>query len=208
MRPPQITLKGFMILIATIAIAVGLARWSLALALIFVEAVVAYPVVTTAPDAPFSKPGFDDLLGVAGPSLCLIIDPLLFQGGDEHGPILDGCRTFCYGFIGVEMAILVLWLCAGPGLGRACGFVSGAMGVGAVFAACLGLLILPFSLMGLVIGIGALGIIPFLVARTFYSQSKASADAGRASLPPWRLRILQAVGAALSVGLPVVIQLT
>lgn len=208
MRFPQMKLKGLLILIAAISIALGLARLSLALSLLFLEAVVACRIYATDPDDSFSGPGFAYLVGVFGPTLCLIFDPLIFQGGDEHGPILGEYRTFSYGFIGLEMAIFAFWLSAGPAFGRPSGLLSGALGVGSALAAFVGVLILPFTLMGLLAGIGALGIIPFLVARTFFLQSKAAANVGRASLPPWGLRVMQLAGAALAIGIPVLMQLT
>jgi hypothetical protein len=208
MRLLQMKLKGVMILIAAIAIALGLARWSLALSLLFLEAVVAYPIYATEPEDWSSSAKVAYAVGIFGPTLCLIFDPVVFQGGDEHGPILDGCRTFAYAFIGLEMAVFALWLSAGLALARVSGLLSGALGTGAVFAACIGVLILPFTLLGLLVGIGVLGIVPFLVALSFFSQSKAAADLGRAAQPRWQLRIMQAVGAALAVGLPVLMHLT
>jgi hypothetical protein len=61
---------------------------------------------------------------------------------------------------------IVRWASAGPAFGRPSGLLSGAVGVGSALAAFVGVLILPFILLGLLAGIGALGIIPFLVART------------------------------------------
>src|SRR5690349_65449 len=89
MRRPQINLKGVLILIAAIAVVLGLARLSLALSLLFLEAVVAYPIYAHESDDRSRNAGYAYVVGVFGPTLCLIFDPVIFQGGDEHGPVLD-----------------------------------------------------------------------------------------------------------------------
>ncbi len=49
-------------------------------------------------------------IGVLAPIFCLVLDPVIFRGGDEHGPILGQYWVFFYSFIGLEILTLTLWL--------------------------------------------------------------------------------------------------
>ena len=67
--------------------------------------------------------------------------------------------------IGVGIATLVLCLSLGSRLGSwGCGIASGVLLACSLFAGGLGLVLLPFSLIGLFALIGVLGFVPFLTA--------------------------------------------
>lgn len=109
--------------------------------------------------------------------------------------------------IGVGIATLVLWLSLGSRLGSwGCGVASGVLLACSLFAGGLGLVLLPFSLIGLMILIGALGLVPFLTATTFarngiraYIHARTMTGRRRA----WRSMVL---GEALVIGVPGVLQ--
>jgi hypothetical protein len=104
------------------------------------------------------------------------------------------------------MATLALWLWRGTRLGAWCGVVSGVLSACALFAGGLGLVLLPFSVIGLFVLIGALGFAPFLTATTFARNAiRASAHARAVLGEPgaWGSMVL---GAAIVVGVPGAIQ--
>lgn len=115
---------------------------------------------------------FDLIAGVILPTLCLIFDPIIFKSkvpidcdDGTPRPILSPERLaiFAYTLIGLGMLALLIWLIAGKRSPRYAVCFAGIFFAGAVSAAILGLLLLPFSLIGLLLyGLGVLGFIPFL----------------------------------------------
>lgn len=148
--------------------------------------------------------------GIVAPIACFALKPVLLPGDGFELPGLGFISTFWifgYGLIGLGIATLTLWLCLGSRLGSwGCGVVSGALLACSLFAGGLGLVLLPFSLIGLLALIGALGFAPFLTATTFARNGirvfiHARTLTGRRRA--WRSMVL---GAALVVGVPGVLQ--
>jgi len=140
--------------------------------------------------------------GVVMPPIMLLADPVVFQGSSVVGRALLGqYRTACY--LGIALAMLAMVMVLKANRGKA--FVAGVMAAAAVFGSALGLAILPFSLIGIVVmGLGLLGLSPFLSAAVFAWWSRRSLHESGA-----RHRLLQAAGGAvLFVGLIVGTQVT
>jgi hypothetical protein len=109
---------------------------------------------------------FDVALGLIVPMLCFALDPIVFHGWMRaDGGVLARFRLFVYGASAIEMATLAFWLFAVwkyPAWSRPAG---GVMFVGGLFSALIGVVILPFSIIGIVfVGVGLLGFIPFVTA--------------------------------------------
>jgi hypothetical protein len=105
-------------------------------------------------------------VGVIMPVIMVLLDPVVFQGGTIgfEQAILGPFRTACY--LGIATAIGALATVLITGRGAA--FLSGAMVVAAAFGLALGLVLLPFSLLGILfLGVGLLGLSPFLAAAVF-----------------------------------------
>jgi len=113
---------------------------------------------------------FDVVLGIIVPVQCLILDPVVFRFHDGlmSGPgILQPFRIFAYTSIGLGMLALSLWLLLGDRIQWASAFLAGVFLYGALFACLLGILLLPMSFIGLLVGIGVLGFTPFLSSLVF-----------------------------------------
>ncbi len=109
---------------------------------------------------------FDSLIGIVGPIACLIFDPFVFTGsryGLLPGPLVQ-YRVFAYLGIGAGSLILTIWLVFGAHLNTGHGFFASVLLFGALVAFGIGLVLLPFSLFGLLVVIGILGFTPFLTA--------------------------------------------
>jgi len=105
--------------------------------------------------------------------------------------------------IGVGIATLVLWLSLGSRLGSwGCGIASGVLLACSLFAGGLGLVLLPFSLIGLFALIGVLGFVPFLTATTFARNAVRAFIYARTALGDPRAWGSMVLGAALVVGVP------
>jgi hypothetical protein len=124
---------------------------------------------------------FDVMFGVVMPMLCFYFDPVVFRGGyiDDDG-LYGGARFYAYTLSALEMVALCAWLSAGRG-GRGPAVLAGVLLAGAMFSFAVGLAILPYSVFGLIILIGALGFVPFLTALVYMRNAWRAADAaGRA----------------------------
>ena len=123
---------------------------------------------------------FDVVAGILLPILCLVFDPLVFRPGIGEslaGPYAIAGRLT----IGLSLASLAAWLV----MRRPSYFLAGALAAGAVFSTLLGIALLPFSVFGLMVIIGALGFAPFLTGFVFWRNSErvfaqARAQGGRA----------------------------
>lgn len=117
---------------------------------------------------------FDFAFGVVAPLLCLYFDPGLFRSNDPcFGPLLGGTGPFVYVAIGSGTFLLAIWLIANRWITKGRSLFAGAFLGGTIFAFLLGLAMLPFSLIGLLLfGLGALGVMPFLVALVYWRNAR------------------------------------
>jgi hypothetical protein len=130
---------------------------------------------------------FDVTGGMILPVLCLVFDPIFFRSGLGRPPLFGDFQFFVYAMIAIEIVALGVWLAAGRRTGDWCGILAGVMLAGAVFAAGIGLIMLPFTVIGLAFGIGLLGFTPFVTSLIYWRNARrahraASARMSRAAL--------------------------
>jgi hypothetical protein len=118
----------------------------------------------------------DILFGVIAPILSLILDPIVFRGGTgllgSGSPVLPQFRVFAYVAIPIGVITLTGWLWRRFHLHAWSGFIGGILFAGALFSLLVGLLILPVTLFGIVLGIGLLGFIPFFTAIVLFRNAR------------------------------------
>jgi len=108
---------------------------------------------------------FDLSFGIVGPVLCFYFDPIVFQGGFVGGePLFPTYQVFVYLFSGIEIVLLCFWLMQRSHSKFSNAVVGGALISGGIFCAVIGCMLAPFSLLGLLLGIGILGFLPFVTA--------------------------------------------
>jgi hypothetical protein len=157
----------------------------------------------------FRSTAFSIAFGIIAPIVCFALKPVLLPGDVFELPGLRFINIFWifgYGVIGLGIASLAIWLWRGPRLGAWCGIVAGDLLACALFAAGLGIVLLPFSVIGLFAIIGVLGFVPFLTAATFGGNAiRAFRHARRLMGEPkaWATMVL---GAWLVVGVPGALQ--
>lgn len=107
---------------------------------------------------------FDVAFGVALPLLCFAFDPFVFRsfGGSSDGGLLERFQLFTYALAAIEMTALCVWLAARGRLGEWAYAAGALLLAGALFCYAIGLVLLPFSLIGLIMLVGALGFTPLL----------------------------------------------
>ena len=109
---------------------------------------------------------FDIAFGIIVPMICLVLDPIVFRSGGGT-PFFKG-----YEILG-RVPILVGWLSLTAWLykGRPTALLAGLLACGALYALLLGIVLLPFSAIGMIILIGFLGYTPFFTAFVFWRNA-------------------------------------
>jgi hypothetical protein len=109
----------------------------------------------------------DVLGGIVLPVVCIVLDPFVFRTAEAlpggGGPLLGRYLVFGYGeiLLGMFAFVLYRWRRAlSP-------FLAGMLLMGAIFAGLLGLVLLPFSVIGVMVMIGLLGFSPFVSSFVF-----------------------------------------
>jgi hypothetical protein len=152
-----------------------------------------------------SSTAFSLAFGIIAPIICFALKPTLLPGDAIELPGLSFISVFWifgYGVIGLGIASLALWLWRGPRLGSWCGMICGDLLACALFAGVLGLVMLPFSLIGLFAIIGVLGFVPFLTAITFTGNAMRAFHQSRKLLGGPLTWAAMFLGALLVFGVP------
>jgi hypothetical protein len=123
--------------------------------------------------------------GIFLPLAMLAIDPAVFRGDAiGEGPILGAFAPGCYFGISFGMLALGFHLLARP----RSAVLRGVLSAAACFAILLGLVLLPFGILGSFAadGVGVLGFSPFLTALVFGAQAKPANPEPVAQRRPFR----------------------
>ena len=149
---------------------------------------------------------FDIVLGIVLPVICLVVDPIVFQGGFfGEQPILGRFQLFAYLFCGLQIGIFLCWRTLARHLAPAAGLIGGILLAGALFSFIVGVLILPFTLLGLIILIGIVGFTPFLTAFVYLRTGIRALRSQQRNVLFESRFLLAVLTALLSVALPVLI---
>lgn len=146
----------------------------------------------------------DIAFGLIAPILCFYFDPIVFKGGFGP-PLLGSYQLFAYAITALQISLFVIWMVFGSHLEAWSRIIGGALISGAIFSAVIGLLILPYSLMGLMVVIGALGFIPFITAFIYWRVGWRALTKEQTAPRSWINPIL--AGAILSLGIPALVSL-
>ena len=149
---------------------------------------------------------YDVTFGFVMPLVCFVLDPIVFA---RYG-LYHEWQLYAYTVSAVEMVALCAWLATAGRAGRRPAALSGMLFAGALFSFTVGMSILPFSLFGLVVLIGALGFVPFLTAFVYLRNAWRAAGAlGRAGEgSPGRAAAALACGFVFALGTPAVAQVS
>lgn len=135
--------------------------------------------------------GFDWIMGVFLPIVCFWLDPIVFRAPEgPHGTLLGKFSVFAYLLAIVSMVAMTGWLTFGDKLKWLNGMFAGLFFAGSIISLVLGLLIFPYSVIGMLFLIGFLGLAPLLSAITY---SRNAVRAMRASEPFFEARTLKYV---------------
>ena len=144
---------------------------------------------------------FDWAYGVVIPIICVAADPIVFR----NDGILAAYRPFAYLLSSVSILAMAAWLLWGQRLGWLNSVLAGLFFVGACVSLLVGIILFPFSLLGLFVLIGFLGFTPLLSAIVYMRNGVRAYRSGRLALDnktAWQAAVLAAV---FSVVIPYVV---
>jgi len=152
---------------------------------------------------------FDMLLGIILPVLCFYFDPGIIHGNVEGvsvAALLPHNQVAIYSLSGLAIVTLAVWLGLGSRLKHANGAVGVALLTGALFSFTIGIVIFPLTIMGLVIGVGVLGFVPFITALVYLRNGIRAIKQAKARMPRFSLVASLLLGAGLITGIPLAAQ--
>ncbi len=202
--PPRFSLRSLLILQAACAVFFAIAaRWGIYSVPIAVAATLFLACTNVRPDQRPMKRFMQDLLGgIFLPVLCAFYDPLLFSNHQDN--LL---QVPVYAAIVFQMTALLAWLFGRWRLARLGGLFAGIFLAGAILALGCGIVLLPFSFIGLLVIIGLAGFAPFITChvflRHFLEAKKLAYSQGHAV--PSTLAVL--AGFFLAFAVPILIYL-
>ena len=139
-------------------------------------------------DALVTKPGFwerqlskaadkktnkwDWIFGVIMPGFCFVADPFVFKSGfGSNDGFLSDYRPFAYLLSFASIMAMIAWLLWGERLKGFGVLVSGVLAAGAAISLVIGLILFPFSFLGLIVLIGIFGFTPLFTSVVFWRNS-------------------------------------
>lgn len=125
------------------------------------------------PQANSNQKAYDWIFGVVLPVICFVFDPVVFKDGlsFDNSPLLGAYRPFAYLLCLACITSMAAWLILGEKLRWLNGFLAGLFFLGGAVSLLVGVFLFPFSLMGLVILLGALGFTPLFTAVVYLRNS-------------------------------------
>lgn len=142
---------------------------------------------------------FDWTFGVVFPVICFFFDPIVFNDKWGDQALLGAAKPFAYLLSFSCIMATMAWLIWDEKLRWLNALVAGLLVIGGIAALCVAVIITPFSLLGLVVLIGALGLTPWLTSYVFLRNAVRAFRAAKPFVSKTVLIhsfLLAAVGAA------------
>jgi hypothetical protein len=151
------------------------------------------------PDATKSQKRFDWIFGVVLPVVCFFFDPIVFK---TSGALLGTYKPFAYILSFVSVMAMMAWLIWGAKLKWLSGALAGLFLVGGTVSLGVGVVLLPYSVFGLIIAIGALGFTPLFTSLVYLRNSLRAYESARPFLEKRVLVNLYYLSLILSTVIP------
>jgi len=121
---------------------------------------------------------YDWLFGAIMPLVCIFFDPFVFSGGG----LLGAYRPFAYSISFISIMAMIAWLLWREKVGGFGALLAGLFFAASAVSLAVGIVLVPFSLIGLVIVIGALGFTPLFTSVIFLRNGVRALRAANVSL--------------------------
>jgi hypothetical protein len=153
-------------------------------------------------EATSSQRNFDWTFGVVLPVACFLFDPIVFKSGDFSEPLLGNFKPFAYLLSFVSVMSMMAFLIWGKKLKWLNAFLAGLFLVGGFISLGVGVVLFPFSVLGLIMLIGILGFTPLFSAFVFLRNSYRAGVSAKPFLDGKVLIHSLALTAILSIVIP------
>jgi len=150
---------------------------------------------------------FDVCFGIFFPILVLVADPAVFKGGIFGEPILARYQFFAYLVTAIEIAIFLVWLILHRHLRPFTAPIAGILLAGALFSFVVGILIFPFSVLGLIVLIGAAGFTPLLTGFVYLRTGVRALKVQERNVAFEGRFLIAAMAALLAIALPALVSI-
>ena len=147
---------------------------------------------------------FDWFFGVIMPVICFVFDPIVFKTSAGSN-LLGTYKPFAYLLSFAAVMGMSAWLIWGAKLKWINSFLAGFFLVCGIISLGIGIVIFPFSLIGLIVLIGALGFTPLFTSMVFFRNALRSFQTAKPFLEKGILTRAFALSAVFSVVIPAVI---
>jgi len=147
---------------------------------------------------------FDMIFGVHGPVLCFLADPIVFKSVLLTTALYSDYQLFVYLVAALQVPLLSIWLLYGVKFRSVGILIGGALMAGAFLSFLIGVVIFPFSLLGLLWLIGLFGFTPFLTAFVYLRNSVRAIKAQPKGLSLVFRFVVATIGAGYVIGLPAI----
>jgi hypothetical protein len=148
---------------------------------------------------------FDVVFGIVAPILCFAFDPIVFREGFGRPPLFPEYQNYVYLFSGLQITILSLWLLSSAGFQFWNQLVGAGLFLGGVFCLTVGVILLPFSLLGLMLAIGIFGFTPFLTGIVYLRNGVRALQSPRTDTSPFTGAVTFVLGSLVVVGAPLLL---
>ena len=152
-----------------------------------------------------SQKKFDWIFGVVLPVICFVFDPIVFKGDGWGAAYLGTYKPFAYLLSFVSVMAMSAWLIWGEKLKWLNTFLAGLFIVGGIVSLGISIILLPISLLGLFVIIGALGFTPVFSAVVYLRNSLRAYQAAKPFLEKSVVVYSFALSALFSAVVPSVI---
>jgi hypothetical protein len=156
-------------------------------------------------EATKSQKKFDWIFGVFLPAICFFFDPAIFKGNAFGSALLGNYKPFAYILCYFSLFAMSAWL----GIGEKSKWVSAIFGglflLGGIISFIIGVILIPFSLLGLIIIVGILGFTPLLTSIVYLRNSIRAFQSAELILESKKLIGLYVGTAVLSLIIPLAI---
>ena len=149
---------------------------------------------------------FDWIFGVIMPTACIFFDPFLFTNKlDVVSPLLGEYKPFVYLLSFVSILLMAAWLLWRERLGGLSAAIAGVFGVASQMSLVVGVVLLPFSLLGLFFIVGALGYTPLFTSVIYLRNCVRAFRSAKPTLMPRTLAYSAALAGIFALVIPYVI---
>lgn len=145
---------------------------------------------------------FDWACGVALPIVCIAADPIVFRSAlGANDALFPNYQVGAYILSATAIMANAAWLLWGDRLGELRPYIAGLLFVSALVSTAVGIVLIPFSLLGLMVFLyGALGFTPLFSGFVLMRSAVRAFRGSTGSMPRkyvWRAALLAALYAAI-----------